>query len=291
MNRPEPSADPSRLAYNFSIVGVQKGATSTLAGTLNRHRLVCRPPTKEAHFFDDESIDWANPDYERDYTAPRRSPVHRMVGDATPTYLFWPNALERMHAYNPAMPLIAIFRDPIERLFSHWVMLRARSSKRPDWPAFITRFRPTSLPLSVPDDVPLKRYQHQSGVARGFYGEQLERGFAIFPREQWLILEFRQLLASFEPAVDRATDHVGLPRFDTVPPLKNWHPGASLVQGTPPTGTELRELADLYAADLTVFERLSGIDSTKWPTRLLLDGDLDPDEWADRLSAKVAPAE
>jgi hypothetical protein len=119
VNRPEPDVDLGRMPYNFSIVGVQKSGTSTLSGTISQHRNVCRPPRKEAHFFNDESYDWAHPDYERDYTAPRRAKVHTMVGDSTPVYLFWPQALERMRAYKPDMPLIAVFRDPIERLFSH----------------------------------------------------------------------------------------------------------------------------------------------------------------------------
>ncbi len=135
-----------RLGYNFSIVGCQKSGTSTLSGTISQHRLVCRPPRKEAHFFNNEDYDWESPDYEADYTAPKRSAVHSMVGDSTPVYIMWPGALERMRAYKPDMPLIAVFRDPIERLFSHWTMLRTRHPGWPDWSGFITEFRPTSLP-------------------------------------------------------------------------------------------------------------------------------------------------
>ena len=55
------NATPDTMAYNFAIVGVQKGGTSTLAVTLNQHPLVCQPPTKEAHHFDDEAVDWGSP--------------------------------------------------------------------------------------------------------------------------------------------------------------------------------------------------------------------------------------
>ena len=78
MNVSEPDPDSGEMAYNFAIVGVQKGGTSTLAVTLNQHRLVCQPPDKERHFFDDETVDWSAPDYARDYTAPRRAPIHRL---------------------------------------------------------------------------------------------------------------------------------------------------------------------------------------------------------------------
>ncbi|WP_248580090.1 sulfotransferase domain-containing protein [Nocardioides sp. InS609-2] len=282
-------ASYGRLGYNFSIVGCQKSGTSTLSGTISQHRLVCRPPRKEAHFFNDEGYDWSAPDYEADYTAPKRSAVHSMVGDSTPVYIMWPGALERMRAYKPDMPLIAVFRDPIERLFSHWTMLRTRHPDWPDWSGFITEFRPTTLPSSIPDDVSAMRYKHLSGVARGFYGAQLERGFSIFPREQWLLLEFRTLLREYDDTVDSVTDFLDLPRFDQRPPLRNRYAGAELVSGTAPTADEISGLASLYAEDLVLFGKLSGIDTSAWPTSRILAGDLEPGVLAERFATKVAP--
>jgi hypothetical protein len=59
------------------------------------------------------------------------------------------------------------------------------------------------------------------------------------------------------------------------------------VQGTPVTGEDLKGLAELYAEDLQLFERLSGIDVSTWPTRRILAGEQDPAELAERLSKKV----
>lgn len=286
---PDSTPDLGRLPYTFSIVGVQKAGTSTLSGSISQHPLVCKPPRKEAHFFNEESYDWDHPDYERDYTAPKRARMHEMVGDATPVYLFWPHALERMKAYNPDLRMIAIFRDPIERLFSHWTMLRSRHPDNPDWSQFITQFRESTAPSEIPDGVPPMRYKHMSGVARGYYGIQLERGLEIFDREQWLLLEFREMLREWDRTVDLTTDHLGLPRFSERPELKNWYAGAERITGTPPTADELAGLADLYAADLAEFETLSGIDTSAWPTRLILDGTLDPGELAAKLAPRVAP--
>ena len=290
MTSEESTGDLGRLPYGFAVVGVQKGGTSTLSVTLNQHPLVCQPPDKERHYFDDEDVDWSAPDHDRDYTAPRRARVHRLVGDATPTYLYWPHALERMRAYDPAMPLIAVFRDPLERLFSHWVMLRSRNLAWPDWPDFLTEWPHTSLPDEVPSGVRTMRWRHMTGLARGFYGEQLKRGFALFDRDQWLLLEMRGMLEDFEPTVHRTTDFLGLPRFERVPPLRNWHAGAERVPGTAPTAADVVRLAELYAADLGVFEQLSGLDTTRWPTRLVLDGAMDPGALAARFAAKVEPA-
>lgn len=284
----ETAPEFGRLGYNFSIVGCQKSGTSTLSGTISQHPLVCRPPRKEAHFFNDEEYDWAHPDYERDYTAPQRARIHRMVGDSTPVYIMWPQALERMHAYKPDMPLIAIFRDPVERLFSHWTMLRTRHPDWPDWPGFITEFRPTSFPLTLPVGVRAMRYKHLSGIARGYYGAQLEHGFSVFPREQWLLLEFRSMLRDYDDVVDRVTDHLGLPRFDERPPLRNRYAGADQVSGTAPTADDISGLVELYADDLALFGRLSGIDTSAWPTARILAGEMDPAELADRFAPRVS---
>ena len=95
------------------------------------------------------------------------------------------------------------------------------------------------------------------------------------------------MLADFEQTVHRTTDFLELPRFERVPPLKNWHAGAEQIPGTAPTADDLARLAELYAKDLALFEELSGIDTSAWPTRLVLDGDLDPGELAARFARKV----
>ncbi len=149
---PENPENPENMAYNFAIVGTEGRHVHP------RGDAQPAPPRLPAagqgeHHFDDEAIDWTAVDRDRDYVAPRRAAIHRLVGDATPTYLYWPHALERMQAFDPAMPLIAVFRDPIERLFSHWVMLRSRNLAWPDWPDFLIEYPHTSLPDAVPTDV------------------------------------------------------------------------------------------------------------------------------------------
>jgi hypothetical protein len=51
-----------------------------------------------------------------------------------------------------------------------------------------------------------------------------------------------------------------------VPPLQNWHAGAEQVPGTAPTADDLARVAEVYAKDLALFEELSGIDTSAWPT-------------------------
>lgn len=274
------------LPYGFSIAGVQKAGTSTLSQTLDRHPQISRAPRKELQFFTREDVDWSAPPYD-DYRCPQRKPGQVLAGDATPAYLWWPHALERMHAYRPQLRLIVIFRDPIERAFSHWTMMRQRHPQTPDWPELISTFRPRTLPTEVPAGVTPMRFKHWSAVARGYYAEQLDRGFALFPREQWLVLEFRSMLADFSPTVDRVTDFLEIDRFRAVPPLRRTLAGPEIVAGTAPMGQDLQTLAELYADDLGRLPALSGLSVEAWPTQQILDGRLDPAELADRFAAKV----
>lgn len=276
------------VGYGFSIVGVQKAGTTSLARVVNKHPQVAKAPRKEMHFFSREGHwDWADPPYDR-YRVPRRRRRHRMAGDATPLYLLWPHALERMRDYNPDMRLIAVFRDPIERAFSQWVMIRRWHPDRLDWPEVLGRFRPTRPPEELPDDIDITTFRREGSlVARGYYGAQLARGLALFPREQWLLLDFRSMLRDFGGTLDRVTDHLGLARFAEPQVLPHAMAGAEKVAGTPPTPDEIAGLAALYSADLARFADLSGIDVSDWPTARVVAGDLEPEALAAKLADRV----
>ena len=191
-----------------------------------------------------------------------------------------------MHHYNPDPRLIAVFRDPLERLFSHWTMLRGRWTTAPDWPEFITEFRPQTTPTDLPD-VPSLAFKQRSGVARGYYGEQLTRGLDIFPREQWLWLEFRAMLADFPGALDQLTDFLGVDRYGRHPDAGRLMSGPDRVVGTAPTAADVASLAHLYAADLSQFRAVAKLDIDAWPTVRILSGRMSPSDLAERFAARV----
>lgn len=285
----EESARTSRsLPITFSIVGVQKGATSTLYGMLGSHRRIARGPAKERHFFDDETRSWDPPDYSDYHTVTAKSRI-RIAGDATPIYLFWPRALERMRAYNPEMRLIASFRDPIERAFSQWSMERGRKVPLPDFGAAIEDERFIDVPATMPEGRGARRgaLRTRTLVGRGLYGRQLRRGLDLFDRDQWLLLDFREFLGDPSATLDRVTDFLGVERYRKYPELQKRNASPDNHEGLPPTGEDLARLADLYAEDLADFTELSGLDTSAWSTARILAGSLDPAELADKLSRRA----
>jgi hypothetical protein len=69
--------------------------------------------------------------------AARRVPINVAIVGAqkagTPSYMFWPHAMERMRAYRADVRLIASLRDPIERTFSHWAMYFGKLASFPSF--------------------------------------------------------------------------------------------------------------------------------------------------------------
>ena len=167
----------------FLVAGAQKAGTTALFDYLAEIPALELPAVKEAHFFDDEEkVDWAAPDY-----APYHALFHdpdRLWGEATPIYCYWPNALERVRAYNPDIKLILLFRDPIERAWSHWKMEYARGKETEPFGWCIREGR-----ARMAEAHPYPGFHRvYSYVERGFYGRQLARALALFPREQLLLL-------------------------------------------------------------------------------------------------------
>jgi hypothetical protein len=246
----------SRASVGFLVAGVQKGGTTALFDYLAEHPGFDLPRIKEVHFFDDEtSVDWSRPDYDRyemSFSADRD--LARLRGEATPIYIYWPNSLERIAAYNPHMRLILIFRDPIERAWSHWKMEYARGAETEPfaWCVREGRFRVAS------DQSAPGVHRVYSYVERGFYGAQVERLLSIFPREQLLFLRSDDLKADPVRILHKVCDFLNAPHFHRVEP-KESHLAKVIDYGREINEDDRIHLRSLFAEDQRSFENLTGI--------------------------------
>lgn len=237
----------------FLIGGVQKGGTTALFAYLQAHPSLEMAPCKEVHFFDDENnVDWHQPDYER-YHAAFGPPSSKVRGEATPIYLYWPNCLERIRAYNPYMRLVFLFRDPISRAYSHWKMETTRGFEDKPFAWAIRDGR-----ARVTDPQAPGHHRVYSFVERGFYAAQLKRVYEIFPRENVLLLDSNDLHNNPEETLARVCTHVGVEPFEVREPLRaNVGPGSDIIPDlTPEDRTHLRAI---YWEDMAAFTTLSGI--------------------------------
>lgn len=273
------------VPVNFAVVGVQKAGTSTLYRMLVQHPEVAGGPEKEMRLFMDESRDWDHPDY-AEFARPAAGAGVRLAGDATPAYLFWPGALDRMRDYDPGLRLIATFRDPVERALSHWSMERSWNRRFLDLATAFERFGDAGLPERADVERPAQ-LRRTSMFSRGLYGAQLRRGLDLFPRAQWLLLDFRTLVADPATTLDAATDFLGIERFTDHPELLHQNRTPSDHEGAAPSVEAFARLVERYAADLAVFGELSGLDVSHWPTSQVAAGTMPVEEFHDRMLAKV----
>ena len=96
----------------FIICGTQKGGTTALDRYLRMHPEICMADKKEVHFFDNDNffID-KKPDYLKYHLNFSPRDHHKIIGEATPIYMYWKNSIKRIHNYNPDMKLIAVLRN------------------------------------------------------------------------------------------------------------------------------------------------------------------------------------
>ena len=128
----------AKILPSFLVIGAQRAGTTTLFDQLLLHPDLHGPvggrgevtwADKEIHFFDERFL--LGPTWYRSFfplTLQRRRARARggdvVAGEATPYYIFHPLVPERVAVTIPDIRLIAVLRDPVERAYSHYQMMR-----------------------------------------------------------------------------------------------------------------------------------------------------------------------
>ncbi len=178
---------------DFLVIGAQKAGTTALYAYLRWHPAITGPSWKEVSFFDRHW--WRDEAWYRGHF-PLRS-RGRLVGEASPSYLFHPLAPERARAVVPNARLIALVRDPVDRAYSqyqHEVALGREPLTFEDALAAEEGRTRGEVERLLADPRAFSRaWWDHTYAARGLYAEQLERWLAIFPREQLLVVTTDEL--------------------------------------------------------------------------------------------------
>ena len=147
-----------------------------------------------------------------------------VAGEATPYYIFHPLVPERVAVTIPDVRLIAVLRDPVERAYSHYHMMRR--SKREEL-SFEDALEAEADRLASEAEVELEagttrfrigtgerrkhyHHRHHSYFARGLYADQLERWLAYFSPEQLLVLPVEDLSARRAETLRHVLDFLGV---------------------------------------------------------------------------------
>ena len=197
---------------HFLIIGAMRCGTTTLMQYLARQPQIAAASTKEVHFFDhqhDRGAAW----YAEQFGTHAVDP-NRIIGEATPYYLFHPCVPQRVHTLLPDIKLIVILRDPVERALSHYAHSVAHGFETLSLSAALLcetqRLAGEEERLLAEPGYRSTSHQHFSYVARGRYAEQLRRWLAYFPAEQFLILQTEQLADQPQQTIKSLCRFVGI---------------------------------------------------------------------------------
>jgi hypothetical protein len=174
---------------NFFIVGAQKAGTTSLYFYLKDLPQVYMSPLKEPLYFAPHAVHNSASDIIRDKKEYLRlfekANGHIAIGEASPIYLWDPDAPKLIHQTVPHARIIMILRDPIERAYS----------------IYLQRVRYGGVKSSFYDEL-MRDYKNQEKlygksqlyVEMGMYYEQVKRYFDIFGRKQVKVIIFEEFV-------------------------------------------------------------------------------------------------
>ncbi len=251
----------ARLAPSFLILGAQRSGTTSLYGYLGAHPEVLPAMRKEVHYFDfqhGKGRNWYLAHFPTSHPLRRRG-VSTLTGEATPYYLVHPLAPARVQAFDAAMKLIAILRDPVERAWSHYRHEVSQGVEHLSFEAALDdesqRLRGAEQQLRTAPHYYSHAHHHFSYVDRGLYAKHLQAWLDRFPRRQLLILHSEDLFRDADRVANQVFSFLGLPPYrlpDEVVPH---------VRGLPPAlAPALRaRLERCFAADQRRLRELCGV--------------------------------
>ena len=202
----------------FVIAGAPKAGTTALHAALATHPGLYLSPVKEPKFY----LTDGRPPPARTQRGPgdahsaqewvwrrdryldlfRRAPADAVRGESTPFYLYDRAAQRRLVADVPDVKVIAVVRDPVDRAVSNWVHLRA-DGLEPE--ADFARAVALEDERVAAGWAPFWHYTRM-----GRYGEQLRDLLTLVPREQLLLLRFREVVAEQARTLDRVSAFLGV---------------------------------------------------------------------------------
>jgi len=181
---------------NFIIIGAMKAATTSLYTYLKQHPDVFMTSIKEPMFFN--NFQKRNnfklqgrktkkiTTFEQYNALFKGVKTEKAIGEASPAYISNKDCPTLINKHLPNAKIIAILRQPVARAYSNF--LHARRADREVIADFETAFN-KEKERKAENWSPLYYYK-----GKGYYAEQLERYYNLFPKENIKVLLFEEVI-------------------------------------------------------------------------------------------------
>ena len=182
---------------NFFIVGAPKCGTTALFEYLRPHPRIFMSPVKEPHYFATDMGSYPAIKTLAAYTAlfAESTSEHLAVGEASVYYLRSSTAIPNIHDFNPEARIIAMFRNPVDMVYSlHAQLLYVAEETEADfetaWRLQAQRSRGFEVPSTCREPLLLQYAQV------GQFGSQAKRLLSIFPPTQVKLILYDDFAAN-----------------------------------------------------------------------------------------------
>jgi len=241
---------------NFIIIGAAKAGTTSCYRYLGQHPDIFVSPQKETNFFayQNQPLDfhwWGSPPtailqsvttlakYEALFQGAAN---YQAIGEASPLYLYHPQAAANIRRQLPKARLIAILRHPAERAFSHYSHL-VRDGREPA-DSFATALAVEAERIKAGW---VWDYHYRE---MGYYCRQLMRYYDQFPAGQIKVFLYEELVADIAGILQQIFRFLGVDD-QFVPDTTFRHnisgtPKSKVVQATLSQPNLLRRLARFF---------------------------------------------
>lgn len=216
---------------NFFLIGAAKAGTTSLDRLLRQHPQVFLSPIKEpCHFCPDINaqiraeaarqaairldayLDAGCPEIVHQHLVERPEDYARLfaaapsaatvLGECTTFYLISREAPALVHAYDPDAHIVAILRDPVARIRSHYAMDKRTGLER------------RGLDECLREEISLGAMAHNGNsrlyLATSDYAGQINRWRAVFHAGQMLVIDFLALVEQTDATLDRLWRFLGI---------------------------------------------------------------------------------
>lgn len=186
---------------DFYIIGAAKCGTTSLYDYLSYHPDVFSAFGKELHYFEElhsRGINWYKvcfPTKFEKFFHTNFSHQKFITGEATPRYIDNPHVPKRIKSVTPNAKFILMLRNPIDRAFSHYIMLKNNKIKDLEPLTFEDaiekeqeRIEEEFHKMEINSAYHSEDYYLYGYLDRGIYVKKLEKWFEYFSPDQFLII-------------------------------------------------------------------------------------------------------
>lgn len=189
---------------DFIIIGASRSGTSKLYYHLRDHPEIFMPEVKEPHFFNFPES-WTIDEYAELF---QTGADNQLLGEATATYLYYyEESIKNIKIiYGPKykkLKLIAILRNPVERAWSHYTLMRRKGHNK----GFFE---------TIQQNRQIKNHiVYNDFISPGMYHKQIEAYYNDFPYVK--VFLFDEFINNTDHVLKQIFDFLGLADIDFLP--------------------------------------------------------------------------